>query len=218
MRQSPLMLGVTFMLMFGAQVAAASGSSFDVPIELVKPEVAAARVAACGFKSTRPRFDHTRQEDVIEILDVTSAPAKQLRCVAIVSLVSHYYVVFPASVYVTYERLYWRMWRERDKADARAWLKKRGLLSRLPTYYPKQSDEIAFAHTLESLCGPKAAGTLQPVHGLAIIKDGALDTFRKGAFSAGKLDDETLRCLLNAATASGYPLGFVSNELYQHRP
>jgi hypothetical protein len=116
MRQSPLMLGVTFMLMFGAQVAAASGSSFDVPIELVKPEVAAARVAACGFKSTRPRFDHT------------------------------------------------------------------------------------------------------PVHGVAIIKDGALDTFRKGAFSAGKLDDETLRCLLNAATASGYPLGFVSNELYQHRP
>lgn len=54
--------------------------------------------------------------------------------------------------------------------------------------------------------------------GGATFKKGALGTFEKGVHSAGKLDDETLWCLANAASASGYPLGFIGNESYQHRP
>jgi hypothetical protein len=218
MRQSLLMLSVTLMLMIGAAAPPASGSPFDVPVELVKPEVAAARIEACGFKSVHPRFDDTLQEDVVEVLDVGSVSPKQLRCVALASLDSYYYVMFPAQVEPTYQTLYWRMSRERGKADARAWLEKRGLLSRLPTFDPKRSDETTFARTLEGLCGPKAAGTLQPMRGMATFKEGALGTFEKGALSSGKLDDETLWCLVNAAAASGYPLGFTGNEAYQQRP
>ena len=203
------MLRITLMLMIGAAAPPASGGSFDVPVELVKPQVAAERVAACGFKSVRPKFDDELQEDVVEVRNVTTVSAEQLRCAALASLNSYYYVIFSAQVKQTYEKLYWGMSRERDKVDATAWLEKRGLLSRLPRYDPKNSDEIAFAHTLETLCGPKAAGTLQPMHGMVTLKNVAL--------TPGKLDSETLNCLVNAATASGYPLGFIGNEAYQQQ-
>ena len=145
MRQLLLMFGLISVL--GALASPASGSFLDAPKELVKPDVAAARVATCGFKNVRPRFDDTLQEDVVEVLDVASASEEQLRCVALASLQSHYYVTFPASVGQAYQTLYWRMSRERDKTNARAWLEKRGLLSRLPAYDPKRSDETTFAPT-----------------------------------------------------------------------
>ncbi len=209
------MLSVILTLMVAA-VQSATGGPFDARVELVKPQTAAQRVAACGFKSVRSRFDGELQEDVVEVMNVASASTKQLRCAAVASLDTHYYVIFPAPVYQTYETLYWRQSRERDKADARAWLDKRDLLSRLPTYDPKRSDETAFAHTLEALCGPKAAGTLKPMHGMATFEDGALGTIAKDGFTKGKLDEETMWCLVNAAAASGYPLGFIGNEYYPH--
>lgn len=210
------MFGVALMLMVGA-AAQPKTMPFDVPVELVKPEVAAQRVAACGFKRVRSKFDSELQEDVVEVTNVASATTEQLRCTALASLDTHYYVIFPATVSQSYETLYWHLSRERDKADARAWLAKRGLLSRLPDYDPRRSDETVFAHTLEDICGAKAAGTLQPMHGMATFKDGALGTLENGGFTAGKLDEETMWCLVNAAAASGYPLGFIGNEYEQRR-
>jgi hypothetical protein len=189
----------------------AGGPPINAPKELVKPEVAAARVAACGLKQVRSRFDGTLQEDVVEVLDVTASP-EQLRCAARASLGSYYYVVFPAPLEQAYDALYWPMSREKDKADARAWLGERGLLARLPTYDPTRTNETAFARSLEALCGPKAAGTLLPMHGMATFTPEALGTLGKHGFKPGKLDDETLWCLTNAASASGYPLGFIGNE------
>jgi hypothetical protein len=209
------MLSIALMLTIGAVAPPTSGSPGDVPVELVKPEVAAARVAACGFKSVRPKFDDEEQETVVEVLNVTSASGQKLRCAAAASLDTDYFVLFPAQVERSYETLYWRMSDERGKTDARAWLEKRGLLSRLPTYDPKSSDEIAFARTLEALCGPKADGTLQPMHGMATFKEGALGTITSSGISAGKLDDETMWCLFNAAEASGYPLGFIGNGYHR---
>lgn len=167
----------------------------------------AAQVATCGFRHASPTFDKTVQENVIRVEHVSSASEAQLRCVAHVSLDTHYYVVFPKKIENVYQSLYWSMARQRDKTDARAWLEKRGLLSRLPTYDPKLSDEITFAHSLEDLCGPRAGGALKPMHGWAIIQESAL--------SAGKLEDDTLQCLVAAAQASGYGLGFVGNEQYE---
>ncbi len=181
----------------------------------MKPEVAAVQVAACGFKSVRPKFDNTLQEDVVEVLDAAPVSTKQLRCVALVSLQVNYYVTFPTPMDEIYQTLYWRISRERDKTDARAWLKKRGLLSFLTTYDPKRYDEATFARTLEKLCGPKAAGVLKPMRGMATFKERALGNFDNGKYLTGQLDDETLSCLVNAASASGYSLGFIGNEAYQ---
>lgn len=214
MRQSLLMLTFALLLMLGA--APTPWGTLDGPIELVKPEVAVARVAACGFKSVRSRFDDTTQEDVVEISDVVSPSIQQLQCVARASLLSLYYVTFLGAAEQTYQTLYWQLSREQDTANAKAWLEKRGLLSRLPAYDHKASDESAFARALEQLCGPKAAGTIKPLGGMATFSEGALGTFDKGGHARGKLDDETLWCLVNAASASGYPLGFVGNEAYRH--
>ncbi|RST29417.1 hypothetical protein HMF7854_00140 [Sphingomonas ginkgonis] len=194
-----LMVSLALLLSLGALAPPSSGDALKQPIELVKPEVAAARVAACGFKSVRPKFDDTQQEDVVEVSKVASASKEQLECVARASLQTHYYVTLPAPVEQTYQTLYWQMSRERDKADAKAWLDKRGLLARLPLYDPKRSDEATFARTLEKLCGPRATGSLKTME----------------EHSAGNLDEETLWCLVNAASASGYPLGFIGNEAYK---
>lgn len=211
------MLRFILTLMVGAAASPAFGGPFDTSIVLVTPEVAAARVAACGFKSVQPRLADQLQMEVIEVRNVSSASAVQLRCAAVASLDLHYYVIFPAPVYQTYETLYWGMAAERDKAGARAWLDERGLLSRLPTFDPKRSDLAAFARELESLCGPKAAGTLLLMPGIATFREGALGKVENGDLTEGKLDDETLWCLVNAATASGYQLGFIGNEAYEQK-
>ena len=178
--------------------------AFDTPPVLVRSEIAIQKITACGFKKVDSKFDDTLQEDVIEVLDDVSISDEQLRCAALVSLSSSYYVTFPATTEKAYQPLYWSLSREQGKADAKAWLDKRGLLSRLPTYDPKQSNNSAFVRSLENLCGPKASGTLKVLNGMATFSDSALAT--------GALDEETLWCLTNAAAASGYPLGFIGNE------
>ena len=176
-----------------------------------EPDVAVARVAACGFEDVRAKFENELQQEVIEVRNIRSASTRQLRCAATVSLETHHYVFFPGPVDQAYQALYWRMSRERDIAQARAWLDERGLLSRLPNYDPERSDETAFADALESLCGPRAAGTLKPMGGMATFTDEALGTFAKGSFTEGRLDEETMWCLVNAAAASGYGVGFIGN-------
>lgn len=217
MRQSLLMLSLIFALMVGPAAPPAFGGPFDATT-LVKPEIAATRIAKCGFKSVQPRFDDELQEVVIEVRNVSSASSEQLRCAATASLDSHYYLIFPAPIYQAYAALYWGMAAERDKAGARAWLDERGLLSRLPTFDPRRSDLAALARELESLCGPKAAGTLLLMRGIATFKEGALGKVENGDLTEGKLDEETLWCLVNAAAATGHPLGFIGNEAYEQLP
>lgn len=76
------MLSVILTLIVGAAAPPAFGGPFDAPIVLVKPEVAAARVAACGFESVQPRFADELQMQVVEVRNVSSASAEQLRCAA----------------------------------------------------------------------------------------------------------------------------------------
>jgi hypothetical protein len=179
---------------------------FSGTVEGVRPELAAQRVAACGFNDVWPKFDDTLQEEVIEVRN-GSATEEQLRCVAEVSLLAQYYVVFPDSVNQVYQPLYWSLAEEKDLADAKAWLAEKGLLSRLPRYEKDKTDSTAFARSLEAMCGPKASGALEPLNGMA--------TFNADALGSEKMDDETFRCLISAATVSGYRVGFIGNEAYE---
>lgn len=181
--------------------------AFDTPPVLVKPEVAAAKVAECGFKKVHSKFDETLQEDVVEVLDDAPIADSQLQCAARASISISYYVTFMPPVEQAYQSIYWGLSHEQAKTDAQAWLDKRGLLSRLPSYDAKSADEVEFARSLERLCGPKATGVLQPLNGMA--------TFTADVLASGALDEETLWCLTNAAEVSGYPLGFIGNEAYR---
>lgn len=203
------MLGNIINLIAAAVAGSVPANPLDIPLELVKPEIAAAQVAACGMKDVRSKFEDTLQEDVIQVGDM-SASEEQLRCVARASLDSRYYVLFPLPVEQDYQILYQRLSDEKDKVDARAWLEKRGLLSRLPVYAPEHSDEAAFVHALEAMCGPNATGTIKIMHGMG--------TFEEKAVSSGKLNQETFWCLINGAVASGYPFGFIGNEQYGENP
>ena len=178
--------------------------AFDTPPVLIKPEAAAAKVAECGFKKVHSKFDATLQEEVVEVLDDAPISDSQLRCVARASLATSYYVTFISPVEQAYQSIYLGLSREQAKTDARAWLEKRGLLSGLPSYDANGTDGAAFARSLERLCGPKAAGVLQPLNGMA--------TFKSDVLASGALDEETLWCLTNAAEVAGYPLGFIGNE------
>ena len=181
MRELPPMRSLALILALGA-MAPAGPVSPDAPLELVKPDIAVMRVANCGFKSVRSKFDDTLQEDVIEVSDVSSASTEQLQCVALAALDSHYYVTFPKPMYQAYAALYWRMSEERGKAEAKAWLEKRGLLSRLPAYDPKRSDEATFARTLEKAVRAKGGwnseghGWSGDVHGRSFghVREGRL--------------------------------------------
>lgn len=199
------------LLIFGLLSAPGPASALKVPIELVKPEVTVARVEACGFKNVEAVADETLQEHVVNVIDASPASPEQLRCVALVSLDTHYYVTFPMPLEQTYQKLYRDLSDERGRVDARAWLESRGLLSRLPTYDPNRSDETTFVGALETMCGPRAAGTLVPVGGMATFKKGALPSLEGSGYSEGTLDNETFLCLHNAAVASGYALGFIGN-------
>jgi hypothetical protein len=130
------------MLIFALAIVAAASprSNTEWPATLGEPEVAAARVAACGFKTARPRFDDILQEDVVEVRDVSSASEEELRCAALASIASSYYVVFSGGVEQAYEPLYWRLSEEHGRAAARVWLKKRGLLARLPAFEAGMDD------------------------------------------------------------------------------
>jgi hypothetical protein len=49
--------------------------------------------------------------------------------------------------------------------------------------------------------------------GAFVGKRGSM-TFDPGTPEKPRFDDETFTCLMNASSASGFPIGFVGNEYY----
>lgn len=185
---------------------AVAQSSQASPTHPVAPD-AVARVKECGFASAQLQFNEVFNEDIVLVTGVSDATEAQLKCVAEASLATNFFVQFPAAVDAKYQPLYWTMNREQGRLAAKAWLQERGLLSQLPSYDPKLTDEATFVRRLESLCGPKASGMLRPHGGMAVITPDAV--------ASGVAGDELLWCLTNVAAASGYGIGYVGNEAYK---
>jgi hypothetical protein len=190
-------------------LSALAAQPIDPPIVYVKPEVAVERLKACGFAQVAVRDDEELQEDALAVSGITQASEKQLRCAAEVSLSSLMYVELPEPLNQKYQQLYWRMERDKGRRDARAWLERRGLLAKLPTYVEGQTDDLVFAHKIEAICGPKAKG--------AFVRDHGNMTINTGTIEHPTLDDETFMCLLNVSSAAGFKLGFVGHEYYEKK-
>jgi hypothetical protein len=176
-------------------------------------EVAAERVRACGFDQVSVKEDDELQEEVVEVSGVSAVPESKMRCAVQVSLDTDCDVIFPEPANKAYWRLYSQMEEKSPRAaaasawmqgNAREWLRKRGLLAKVPKYVKGKDDNLRFARRLEDVCGPKAKGMFRLVDGHVVLWPAPV-----GKAAA---DFSTVECLINAAAASGMRMGFVGNE------
>ena len=186
--------------------SAAPAEPLDPSQGRVWPGVAAGWVRACGFQDVELSFDGTLQEYVIHVRGVANASDEQLGCAATASLNSDQYVDFPEPVNRRYQQLYWPLAEETGRREARSWLARHGLLTKLPRYVHGETDDLAFAHKLERMCGPAAKGAFAVEDGLIVIKEAGRGRPR--------LRSDTFACLSNALWASGLSLGFSGKEYY----
>ncbi|MEP7129639.1 MAG: hypothetical protein ABI770_00770 [Sphingomicrobium sp.] len=176
-------------------------ASAHVP-DLVRPDDAAQRVRACGFSDAETRFDKSLEENVIEVARVATATDKQLSCAAKVSISSDHYLLMPDALRPRYSAIYGPLAKEQDLVSARAWLRQRGSLARLPRY--RRGRDEAFPKQLERFCGKDARGALRSENGP--------HAFSPVWVERQHPNDATFQCLTNGAAAAGYELGFHGNE------
>jgi hypothetical protein len=142
---------------------------------------------------------------VVEVSGVSDVPEPKLRCVAKVELATVRFVKFPGPVDVAYHRILDRLGDEQERLEARAWLRKRGLLAKLPVYRKGKTNDVTFARELESVCGTEASGEIA-------IKRGAVIALKPPSISSNAIDEQTFECLLAASYASGLAVGFMGHE------
>jgi hypothetical protein len=178
----------------------------ETPFEQVTPQVAAERVSQCGLGTVTISYDELLQSDVLTSAGATSVSVEQLACAD--RAVSYYQLELPPALQPRYDAIRAARLAAHARVEARAWLAERGMLERLPRYEAGVTDEGAFTRQLERLCGPRAEGAFQSEYGFhAISPDWARRTFEP--FEDGA---EALTCLMKAAFAAGFEIGFVGNE------
>lgn len=191
------------LIAFG-MMSSASAQPADLALGSVWPGLAAQQVGRCGFPSVTLSFDQALGQYVVVVPGIKDASDDQLRCAAEVSLKTDYYVDFRVPLNRRYDQVYWPLAEGEGRADAREWLARRGLLSKLPAYEKGKIDQLAFARRLESLCGPGASGAFAIEQGTLILK--------AGSPAHPSLDSRTADCLLNAQAASGLPTALTMTE------
>ena len=189
-----------------AMMASAAAQTAAPPVAQMPPGLAAQEVGRCGFASVTLRYDQALGQYFVVVPEIQSAPDDQLRCAARVSVQTNYHVDFRSPLNRRYDELYWPVVEGEGRADAREWLAKRGLLSKLPVYDSGKTDDLAFARKLEALCGPGAKGAFAIEQGTLILKS--------TSSAHSRLDSQTIECLTNAQWASGLPTGFTGQGYY----
>jgi hypothetical protein len=115
------------------------------------------------------------------------------------------------------------MSRERHRRESREWLRQRGLLDRLPLFYPNKEQPMQFARRLEEFCGIEPGAVFEMNEQLNIItpkRDWIGQTLRRGWLWRklhGARHKEEFELLIRAMSASnaeehGVRLGFIGNE------
>lgn len=186
-------------------VAAQSSQPLFGIYDRVTPQVAAERIARCGAGSVTVKSDAELDVDVLVIAGGGSVTDEQLACID--KAASFYDVELPASIQPRLNAI-----REAHAAalmavEGRKWLSDHKLLDRLPEYEPGVTRDADFTHKIEELCN--ARGAFSSSYGFHAISP---DWIMKSNSKFEK--DGPFTCLLNAASATGYQLGFIGNEAY----
>ena len=191
------------MVMLAASLLLAASAQPATVLGRVWPGTAAKQVRGCGFGNVAIWYDRTLDNYAIVISGTGQASEAQLTCVARVSLATDYSVDLPEPIARRYDGIYWPMAEEAGRRHAREWLKRHGLLDKLPPYRKGRTDELAYARKLERICGPRANGAFELDRGVL--------TLRTTSPAGSEFDPATLACLSNALWASGLPTGLLGS-------
>lgn len=174
------------------------------------PEYVAKRIEACGVGPATVRFDDLQQDEVLTIENSEAASDAQLQCVDEVT--GKFHVALPPGVQKRFDEIRASRWSVFMLAEARKWVEQNGLTDRVPPYNRGVSDDAAFAHQLEELCGPAARGALQSSDGPhAVSREWIAGLDRLSTRKRAK----TFLCLLTVARVAGFELGFTGNEVVE---
>ena len=176
-------------------------------LEYIKPRTAVERATRCkaGTVTLRPEPDEPGSEMLV-ISNEASITDGQLKCIDVAA--GYYDVRLSNEVQPRFDAIRNERFGTEMAAKGRQWLADHNLLSRLPVYDPKLTDDAVFACQIEELCG--ATGALHSKYGFHALSP---DCAMRGLDDT-KADNAPLTCLLNVTWATGYELGFIGNEAF----
>jgi hypothetical protein len=175
-------------------------------------------VEACGLSPadvTITYEDWLQSEQIL--VKSKSLSDEQLRCLSSIERASPHPIVVIANADLTKRNI--ELQHERDRADAKQWLRERGLFDSLPEYDPKSETVPEFAKRMERFCGIKP-GSVLTLHELGVLtfKPEWAETQLRGGV---KLGHDKFWCLMHSLSASnleehGVRFAIIGNEAYSN--
>lgn len=186
-------------ILFAAQVASPMLDAYDQ----ITPQVAAERVARCGAGPVTVRTDKAIEVDVLVLAAKRAITDEQIECIA--KAASFYDVELPSDAQPRLRAITSARSAAVAQGEGKRWLTKHNLLGKLPEYKAGITDDDRFAREIEDLCG--AGGALHSQYGVhALNPQWAMQ--QQGTPN----EDGPFACVISAALASGFELGFIGNE------
>jgi hypothetical protein len=169
----------------------------------ITPQAAAERVARCGAGPVTVRSEKEIDVDVLVVTAKRPITDEQISCIA--KAASFYDVELPPDAQPRLNAVTTARSVAITRAEGTKWLSAHNLLDKLPEYKAGVTNDEEFARKVETLC--RADGALQSSYGAhALSPEWGMEHLGETT------EDGPFACVLNAAWASGFKLGFIGNE------
>ncbi|HEX9954084.1 MAG TPA: hypothetical protein VGB48_02580 [Allosphingosinicella sp.] len=188
------------------QILAFVSGPAEQMFEPITAKAAVERLAACGLPGASIRYDEDLQQEVLAVTVSARVSDEKLACAD--QAVSFYELELPTDLQQRYQKLRDDRLTAFDEQRAERWLAERGLLHKLPLKAPARSADAALVRAIERVCGRRAKGALRAESGFLTLNMRWLER----RFEPGFRNEETMTCLLHAATVTGASIGFFGNE------
>lgn len=169
----------------------------------ITPEAAAERVYRCGAGAVTVRSEKEIDVDVLVVAARSTITDEHIVCIA--KAASFYDLELPPDAQPRLSAITTARAAAITKAEGSRWLAEHDLLVQLPEYKVGVTNDDEFARKIETLC--RASGALHSRYGVHAINP---DWVRKHVGMPTK--DGPFTCVINAAMASAFELGFIGNE------
>lgn len=196
-------------MLAAAGLLLAMQASGDVQFEHPTHDEVHTRLVACGFEKVTILYEEEIFSDVVIVAD-KDATDDEILCAAKALSRTAYVPEFERSISRRYNEFSNELARPLAQALAIEFFSERPEMGDPPSRNPDESD-IELAKRIEAFCGPSTEGAFTDEFGGVVISP---EWFRKVIKIGGPADDffEAVGCLINAATLTDLPIGFVGNE------